>query len=382
MLKKLECYGISGDYNKWLKNFLSERKQKVYINGSFSYETPVLSGVPQGSVLGPLLFVLYINDLVQFIRTSELKTFADDTKLSHPISNAEDKEALQEDLNRVIEWSHKNNMDLNKKKFDLVCHQGKVNNSVSLLKELPFFENNFTYDADDVAIHATEVVRDLGVYVDRQLNWESHVAKITLQARKMTFWILNVFKTRDKYTLMLLFNSLIRSRLEYCCEVWDRSSINVINKIEQIQRQFTRKIRGLEDTNYWDRLKILNIFSLQRRRERQRIIHVWKLKNGLIRNDVKLQFKRNERTSRDVAVVLPLPKVKGKILSIYEDSFVIRSARIWNKIPSEITSVAKLSGFKIKLDKWLSGIPDNPPVNGYYHETKNSILDYFTTNLR
>ena len=328
------------------------------------------------------MFVLFINDLVLIIRRSQLQTFADDTKIAHPIVCINDQASLQDDLNAVIRWSNANNMELNRNKFELICHQAKANNSLTLLRELPFFDLPFIYTANDITIQPSAIVRDLGVLVDPQLNWEGHISKIALQARKMSAWVLNVFTTRDKQTMMLLFNSLVRSRLEYCCEVWDRHNVKAISKLEQVQRRFTSKIEGLDDMDYWTRLKTLNIYSLQRRRERQRIIHVWKIKNNLIRNDVDFQFKLNERTSRILAVIKPLPKIRGKIVSLYEESFSIRSAMLWNKIPSEITSVTSLIGFKSKLDNWLSSLPDKPPVPGFYHLTKNSIMDYCVKTQR
>ena len=143
----------------------------------------------------------------------------------------------------------------------MICHRPKTSVPVSI--------PGFTYAAtNNEIIEPTSVVRDLGVLVDSQLSWDSHISHIVKQGRKMAFWILNVFKTRNKETMLLLFNSLIRFRLEYFCELWDRNTIKTISQIEQIQKKFTSKIVGAN----WDRLKVFNVFSLQRRRERQRII--------------------------------------------------------------------------------------------------------------
>ena len=375
LMKKLMLYGIGDKYHTWISNFLQDRKQRVFSNNCYSYETPVISGVPQGSVLGPLLFVLFINDMPEIIQSSILQTFADDTKLAHPISSIADKFSLQKDLNAVIKWSAENNMQLNDKKFELICHRPKT----SVPDSIP----GFTYAAtNNIKIEPTSVVRDLGVLVDTQLSWDSHISHIVNQGRKMSFWILNAFKTRNKETMLLLFNSLIRSRLEYCCELWDRYNIKTISQIEQIQKKFTSKIDGAKDINYWDRLKVFNIFSLQRRRERQRIILIWKIRNGFVPNEIELEFQINIRTSKEIAVVKPMPRIRGKMLSIYEESFSIRSAKLWNKVPSIVQNEASLISFKIKLDNWLSLFPDEPPVLGYYHPTLNSILDHCKSTER
>ena len=198
----------------------------------------------------------------------------------------------------------------------------------------------------------------------------------------MSCWILNVFKTREKDTMMLLFNSLVRSRLEFCSELWDPNGIAQINAIEAVQRVFTRKIDGLKTVNYWKRLEILNIFSLQRRRERRTIIYVWKIKNALVRNDIELCFEINDRRSQSRAIVKPVPKIRGKILSAFEQSFVVRAAKLWNRLPPRLCSLTIYSSFVKELDIWLSAFPDEPPINGYYHRSTNSLIDSNLHNLR
>ena len=121
--------------------------------------------------------------------------------------------------------------------------------------------------------------------------------------------------------------------------------------------------------------------SLQRRRERKTIIHTWKIKNEMIRNDVNLSFEINQRTSRVRAIIKPMPRVKGKVLSIHENSFSIRAGKLWNRLPSILTTELTLSSFVCKLDQWLKMYPDEPPVLGYFQSSRNSILDYPTRTL-
>ena len=168
------------------------------------------------------------------------------------------------------------------------------------LERIAFLYGNFSYEAsNNIQLVPKTAVRDLGIIMDPMLDWKSHIEKISLDCRKLTGWILNVFITREKQTMMLLFNSLIRSRLEFCCELWDPYLIKYISKIEQIQRRFTSKIDGGKDLTYWERLKAFKISSLQRRRERQTIIYVWKIRNNFVRNDVNLQFIKCPQTSRE-----------------------------------------------------------------------------------
>ena len=224
-------------------------------------------------------------------------------------------------------------------------------------------------------------MKDLGIFIDDQLSWEKHIFNLCQTGKRLVAWILNVFYARDKLTMLTLFNSLIRSRLEYCSPIWDPSKVKLINDLEQLQRSFTRRIANMGDLDYWERLTKLNIFSLQRRREKLTILHVWKIKNEIVPNDINLQFSFNVHKSRFDAVVKPLPRVRGRLLSIYESSFQIKAAKLWNKLPSQITSLNNLSAFKEKLNKYLIGYPDRPPVTGYYHITKNSLLDYRTIKM-
>ena len=383
LLKKLKLYGIDGKYHRWITNFLVGRKQFVFVDNTPSYETAVVSGVPQGSVLGPLLFVLYVNDIVEIVNNSHIHTFADDTKISRQIVTASDKNLLQEDLDAIKRWTSLNNMKLNEDKFSLISHHTKSNvepEEMDTFRELPFFSESTTYEAStSEVIYPSESVRDLGVIIDKQLNWKDHIYKIKQDARRMIAWIFNVFYTRDKATMLLLFNALVRSRLEYCCELWDPNTVGLINEVEKIQKNFTKKIDGQKDLDYWQRLKNLKIMSLQRRRERKVIVHAFKIKVGLVRNDVNLVFETNQRTQRVKSVLKVMPRTRGKALASFENGFSVRAGKLWKKLPLELTTITELSSFVRKLDNFLKDVPDEPPVDGYYHQNKNSLLNYATS---
>ena len=385
LLKKLHSYSIPKSYINWIKKFLMERTQTVYLNNNFSYPTPVMSGVPQGSVLGPLLFIIYINDMPDVICNSQILTFADDTKIVSKISTTDDTFNLQKDLDNLIEWSNLNNMKLNNQKFELLCHSlgsknPDQNKRKKLFQELPFNSEFFSYNISNIInLYPSSHVKDLGVFVQSNLCWDIHIKNITTTARQVCAWILSVFYTRDQQTLLVLFNSLVRTKLEYCNVIWNPSLIKDIEKIESIQRSYTNKIFGMDKYNYWERLQKLNIMSLQRRRERNLIINVWKIKNDINPNDINLTFKENKRFGAIEAKLKPLPKLlTGKALTIYEDSFQINSAKLWNRLPGELTKISSLATFKTKLDNFLKNIPDQPPISGYPSPciTKNSIKNY------
>ena len=276
LLQKLKHYSVNDHYIEWIKSFLEGRFQTVNVDGFYSFPTPVLSGVPQGSVLGPLLFIIYLNDLSNEISGAEIQTFADDTKIVAKINTVDDKNNLQKNLDSVITWSQINNMKLNINKFELICHKSKTENkTLNLLNILPFSNSFNSYIAtNSINIDPSSSVKDLGIVIDESLNWKLQIEVICKKSKQLSAWILSVFYTRDRLTMLTLFNALVRSRLEYCCEVWSPHQIQDIVKLEQLQRSFTHRISGMKDHNYWDRLEILKIMSLQRRREKIIIIHL------------------------------------------------------------------------------------------------------------
>ena len=178
---------------------------------------------------------------------------------------------LQEDLNRVIKWSIENNMDLHEDKFEVISY--RINSS-SLLRELPLSSSLNTYETSEgKGISPSQTVKDLGVYLTSDCKWETHVKIISNNAKTMASWVLGTFKDRSKPIMILLYKVMVRSRLEYCSALWNSHRIQDIQTLETIQRSFTRRVSGRQNLNYWERLKFLNLPSLQRRRERYIIGH-------------------------------------------------------------------------------------------------------------
>ena len=192
----------------------------------------MISGVPQGTVLGPVLFILYMNDIVNSISHCEIGSFADDTRVLKEIETESDVKLLQEDLNEAVRYSVKNNMLLHTDKFELVCHAtGRAN----LLQELPFSTQYYEYTTQDgTIITPVDSVIDLGIKVTSDVTWSSHIGIITDGARRMSSWVLSVFRDRSTDTMMKLYTSLIRSKLEYCSALWNPSKMEDIIKLEGI----------------------------------------------------------------------------------------------------------------------------------------------------
>ena len=249
LLLKMKRMGFHDKLIDWIGSFLAERTQRVVLDGVSSFAAAILSGVPQGTVLGPLLFILFINDMRLCVTGSVIRFFADDTRILKHIYGLADKDVLQDDLNSVLEWAKCNNMALHEDKFELLVHRHCPNDS---LFDHPFAIQNQTYEVSSGnMLYPTQTVKDLGVTVSSDLSWTPHVNMIAERAGKVAAWVLSAFKTRDKATMMTLYKSLVRSHLEYCCPLWNCSKNNDIQQLEGVQRTFTSRIDGIQHLNYW-----------------------------------------------------------------------------------------------------------------------------------
>ena len=267
----------------------------------------------------------------------------------------------------MVEWSQLNNMELNPDKFKLLQH-GK-NDAMKIPYTLP---GNMVLSAEE------EAVRDLGVQVDEDFNFEYHINKKITEARNKASWLLRTFSTRDKSSMLLIYKTYVQRLVEYCCPLWSPSSVAQISAIESIQRTFTSKIDGIGHLNYWDRLRELDLFSLQRRRERYSIILMWKMQKELIPNCIKANFKSSDR--RGFTCVRTIGKSKyGSINTLIFNSFTSSGPAIFNVVPPHIKAIDSLTTFKATLDKWLQTIPDTPPTAGYVAANRNSIVEWINS---
>ena len=372
LIHKLQAYGIQGPLLNWIKSFLSERYQTVSVNGTHSYRSKVQSGVPQGTVLGPLLFLIFINDIDKCIKHSFISCFADDTRVGEGIAECTDCEHLQEDLNSVIQWTAENNMLLHEGKFQYINHNCGES---KLLQELPFTSELYEYITPNGTILSPEdSVRDLGIKVTSSLTWSPHIRNIVDNANRMAAWILSVFHTRDSEVMLTLFKSLVRPRVEYSCPLWDPKKISDITAIEQVQRQFTSKIKFLEDCHYYERLTALKLMSLQRRRERYCILHLHKIIYNSVASDLNITTCYNTRRGLSVNIPPIIRGTKAKFQTLRDNFFTVSAPQLFNSLPRYIRDEENFEPFKSKLTAYLLSIPDHPPISG--ESSRNSVLHY------
>ena len=315
LLAKMKQYGINGQIYNWIECFLRNRKQTVVVDGEKSAFHEVESGVPQGTVLGPVFFIIYVIDLVLKVKSSKMLTFADDTKLMKAITHLLCKTLLQADLDSVIQWSISNNMLLHEDKFVVMNY---CLNAWRTLEEMPFnIENKQYYSTRKSILEPSTHIRDLGVYLSDDCTWSFHINKMTVEARKIAAWVLGAFRDRSAVTMITLYKSLVRSKLEYCCPLWNPTKIGDIQLIENVQKQFTRKVKGMCDFDYWERLEKLKLLSLQRRRERYSIIHVWKMLNDKAPNNIGLKTYNSSR----LGIKITIPKFNHQAQKSYSTAY-------------------------------------------------------------
>lgn len=258
LLRKLKSFGIRNTLLNWFESYLQNRSQFVLIGGFKSARMVPTSGVPQGSILGPLLFILFINDLPDILKSNCL-LFADDSKLFRKINDVADCYQLQNDVNDLTKWCTLNKLSLNVEKCAAITFSNKTN------------VIHHPYSINNEAIKRVTLVKDLGVWFDVKLTFNHHIKKITRKAYQMLGFI---FRSSSHFTkrksLVRLYDTYVRSRLEYCSSVWYYDKYITI--VERVQKKFVRMLYFkfcYQQSNYVEHLAQLGISSLESRR----IIH-------------------------------------------------------------------------------------------------------------
>ena len=335
LFKKLDAHGIKGRVAEWVKNWLSARRQKVCLNKQYSDWKDVISGVPQGSVLGPLLFLIYINDLDNEI-LSKLGKFADDTKMCRGVVDEQQVGILRNDLNNIYKWSVDWQMLFNINKCTVI-HMGVKNK-----------KND--YEMGGIALRKSSKERDLGVIIDSNGKSTEQCVMAVKKANTMLGMIKrNIhFKSRD--IIVKLYKALVRPKLEYCVQVWCPYLKKDTDLLERVQKRATKMIEGLGTLDYEERLNKCGLITLTKRRARGDLIQVFKTLKGIDRIDYRKFFTLkgiNKTRGHDCRVE------KGRFtLDIRKHFFTQRVVNAWNELPQSVVDSTNVNEFKNKLDKF------------------------------
>ena len=333
LMEKLKGYGISGTLFKWLEHFLIGRKQRVVLNGEESQWSPVTSGIPQGSVLGPVLFLLYINDLPDVVNNL-VKLFADDTKLYAVVNNEDDQTSLQNDIDSLIEWSDTWLLKFNRSKCKHL-HLGRDTDS--------------SYKIAGEIISKTTEEKDLGITIDKQLKFQAHIGIQVKKANQILGIIRRSFTYIDEEMFSVLYKSLVRPHLEYGSSVWSVIYKKDAIQLENVQRRATKMVPNIRNLTYSNRLKHLGLPTLQYRRLRTDIIQTFKIIKDIDIVDKNKVFPPN-RASVTRGHQEKIYK-KYSRTNIRKFCFTQRIVDTWNSLPREVISATSINSFKNKINK-------------------------------
>ena len=354
LLIKLKGYGIRGNILNWIRAFLSNREQYVKVNNAKSDTLPVTSGVPQGSVLGPTLFIFFINDLPS-VTDTPMTIFADDTKASDKAQTEEDQIKNQNCIDNMVRWTLKWLLGFNLSKCG-VLHVGKNN---------PQMDYTIGFGGDKINLEKSESEKDLGVHIDPLLKFEKHYEETIKKTKSLSYLVMRSisYKTRD--IMIPIYKAIIRPVLEYGNVVWSPYKRKDIDAIENVQHHYTKSIIDMKDLDYEDRLSMLGLPSLEYRRIRGDMIETYKYVHkyydkGASGTLLKLKTDSNTKTNG-----YKLEKIRVNTTKS-QHFFSNRVVNLWNSLPRNIVEAPSINAFKNRLDKCLAK---------YMYATNLSIYD-------
>ena len=323
LMRKLDHYGIRGSTYNWIEAFLTDRTQQVLVEGTTSDSIPVISGVPQGTVLGPLLFLLFINDLPDCVQ-SRTRLFADDCILYRQIKTQQDCAILQEDLTKLAAWEQKWGMAFHPDK----CSTIRISRS----------RNSITtdYTLKGHTLTTEDYTKYLGVELQSTFSWNRHIDQTVKKANSMVGFLRRNLRVSSEANKTSAYYSMVRPLLEYCSTVWSPYTKEYIQKIEMVQRS---SVTSMLDHLEWE--------TLESRRTKNQLIMFFKIVHGLvdIPADKYLTPASTRTRSRHSLKYRQIPTSSD----YYKHSFFPQTVCLWNSLPAKVAEAASLVPFKPEL---------------------------------
>ena len=337
LVHKLDHYGIRGSTNRWIANFLHGRKQAVVVDGAKSGYIDVTSGVPQGSVLGPCLFLAYINDLPQRV-SSPCRQFADDTILYRFVTTAQDRTTLQEDLGRLEDWASE---------WDMTFHPDKCSR-LSLTRS----RNNEDYDyvLHGHTLATVSSAKYLGVTIQSNIGWEAHINNICAKGNRMLGFLRRNLKVASRHIKETAYKAIVRPILEYASSVWDPHTTKLIRKLEMIQRRAARFCLNRHHNTFSVDAMLTTLAwpTLQQRRKQARLTMLYKIRNGLVTGAYPQLVEsagRRRRTHDRTYQRIPCRTDYRRYC------FLPRTICDWNSLPHDTVHSLSLGTFRSRVSK-------------------------------
>ena len=339
LISSLHEYGIDSTTLEWIRSFLSGRTQSVVVDGAESDSLPVTSGVPQGSVLGPAMFLVYINSLPKGVN-STVRLFADDTVIYREISAEDDHHTLQADLDTLVQWEREFSMEFHPKK----CNILRVSRS-----RCP---STYNYTLHGTTLKELEEVKYLGITITKDLSWEKHIHNITCKANSQLGFIRRNVRARSIKTREKLYNTLVRPHLEYAASVWDPHVTKQKQAIEKVQRRAARWVTNQHDSmsSVTAMLKELNWQPLELRRVHSCLCLLYQITNGIVATPHIPYLIPHSHASRSSRHAHTLQHATYQCRTNYfKYSYFPHTIVLWNALPQAVVSSPTLVAFKTSL---------------------------------
>ena len=331
LLCKLEHFGIRGRLLAWISSFLSDRSFSVKVGEIYSDKQSVLSGVPQGTVLGPVLFLVYIADLARMLNTN-FAFYADDLKIfANPSST---RNLLFDDLLTLSKWCSDWLLPLNTRKCS-VLHLGAQNPRLQ-------------YSIDGMLISAAEVQNDLGVLISSNLSWSEHILAVTRRANRLLYLMKRAFTGCSLELYVRLYTTYVRPLLEHGGPVWCPVLVRDSVLLESIQRRATRLAYGVLRPTYEDRLRLSGLSYFSERRLRGDLILCYRALHNMLGADLSYMFELSQSHLRGHSLKLKKERFSTTARQVF---FTNRVFEAWNGLPEEVVSAPTVNAFKNRLDR-------------------------------
>ena len=336
---KLDWYGIRGNTREWILDFLSGRSQRVVLEGASSDSEPVVSGVPQGTVLGPVLFLLYINDLPDVAVHSTVRLFADDCIVYRPIRNNDDTILLQNDLNKIAEWEFMWQMQFNIDK----CFVLRVGRPKHKLLHL--------YTLHNQNLSETDCAKYLGVTITSDLQWNQHINNITNKANRILGLLRRNLRIPSQTIKTRAYQSLVRPHLEYASTVWDPHTQKNIYKLDIIQRRAARYTcnRWHNISSVTEMVGHLGWEPLATRRRNMRLCMMYKIAHTAVGDPWAEWLTTTKQVTRGFHAWKYIPIYSQH--NIYKFSFLPRTIIDWNILSPHSVDSPSIDTFRARITK-------------------------------
>ena len=337
MIAKLEAYGFDLPALKLIQDYLKSRMQRTKVNGGYSSWREILSGVPQGSILGPLLFNIFINDIFFFLVKTKITNYADDNS-TYAMENdiMELLKTLESETCVVMDWFRVNQMKPN---------QGKCHLLIADINHKNYSSNSYIY-LENAFLENEKSVRLLGVQIDQHLNFEEHITSLLKEGNKKLHALMRIKKYLSQDKLRLVMKTFIESQFNYCPLVWMCHSRDLNHRINKLHKRALSIVYRNNNLSFEELLEMDKSFTIHERNLQKLATEMYKVKHNLCPKLFQDLFTPTMRGKNEWVI----PKVKGVSKGL--ETIRYRGPTTWSLVPEEIKKSKSLSAFKEKIRKW------------------------------